>query len=416
MSISVSAVGLIVEYNPLHNGRVHHYTRAKEISGAEYSVAVLSGPFLQRGEPGIVSKFARAEMALAMGADLVIELPVSYAVQPAEWFAYGGVALLHATGVVDSLCFGTESGTLDLLLPLSRTLAEESPELQERIGFHLREGMNYPAAYSRAAAAAAGMPENENEILEVLQKPNHTLGLHYLIALNRLKSPIRPYTIPRIHAGYHDEMPSHSAVASATAVRRMLLTQDLSAAAPYLPASTLDILGREFREGRGPVTWESLRAPLMHLLLTSSPQELESYHEVTEGLEHRLKKLIYTLKEASAAELLQALKTKRYTHTKLQRMITHILLRHGKDVMSPSSLAEGPGYIRVLGFSSGGQMLLKRMKQTASLPVIVRPSSFEHPQLELDLRASAAYANAYPSPDVHQMFRDYLETPIRWST
>ncbi|MCJ8010555.1 nucleotidyltransferase [Paenibacillus sp. KQZ6P-2] len=409
----MSAVGLIVEYNPLHNGHVHHYTRAKEISGAEYSVAILSGPFLQRGEPGIVSKFARAEMALAMGADLVIELPAAYATQPAEWFAYGGVALLHATGVVDSLCFGTESGTLDLLLPLSHTLAEESPELQERISFHLREGMNYPAAYSRAAAAAAGFPGEESEVLQVLQKPNHTLGLHYLIALNRLKSPIRPFTIPRIHAGYHDEMPAHSAVASATAVRRMLLTQDLSAAAPYLPESTLSILSREFREGRGPVTWDSFRGVLMHLLLTSSPQDLASLHEVTEGLEHRLQRLIYTLKEPKVDELLQALKTKRYTHTKLQRMLAHILLRHTKAQMSPSALAHGPGYLRVLGFSRGGQMLLKKMKKTASLPVIVKPSSFEHPQLELDLRASAAYANAFPSPEMHSIFRDYLEAPIR---
>lgn len=409
----MSAVGLIVEYNPLHNGHVHHYTRAKEITGAEHSVAVLSGPFLQRGEPGIVSKFARAEMALAMGADLVIELPVSYAVQPAEWFAYGGVALLHATGVVDSLCFGTESGSLDLLLPVSRLLADESPELQERISIHLREGMNYPAAYSKAAAAAAGIGGSEEELLQMLQKPNHTLGLHYLIALHRLKSAIRPFTIPRIHAGYHDEMPSHSAIASATAVRRMLLTQDVDAAAPYLPESTLRILSREFREGRGPVTWESFRGPLMHLLLTSSAQELETLHEVTEGLENRLKRALYALKQPTTEALLAALKTKRYTHTKLQRMLTHILLRHTKAEMSPATLAAGPGYIRVLGFSRAGQGLLKTMKKTAALPVLVKPTSFDHPQLELDLRVSAAYANAYPAPDVRQMFRDYFEAPIR---
>lgn len=413
VELSVSVVGLIVEYNPLHNGHVHHYTRAKEISGADYSVAILSGPFLQRGEPGIISKFARAEMALAMGVDLVIELPASYAVQPAEWFAHGSAALLHATGIVDSLCFGTESGTLDLLLPLSRMLAEESPELQEQINFHLSAGMNYPAAYSRAAAAVMGFPGEESELLQVLQKPNHTLGLHYLIALNRLNSSIRPFTIPRIHAGYHDEMPAHSAVASATAVRRMLLTQDLNAAAPYLPESTLSILCREFEEGRGPVTWESFRGTLMHLLLTSSPQYLESLHEVTEGLEHRLKRLIYSLKEPHVDELLQALKTKRYTHTKLQRMLAHILLRHTKEEMAPSVLSRGPGYLRVLGFSSGGQKLLKQMKKTATLPVIVKPSSIEHPQLELDLRTSAAYANAFPRPEVRDIFRDYLEGPIR---
>lgn len=411
----MSAVGLIVEYNPLHNGHVHHFAKAKEISGAEHTVAILSGPFLQRGEPGIVSKFARAEMALAMGADLVIELPVAYAVQPAEWFAFGAAALLDATGVVDSLCFGTESGTLDLLLPLSRILADESAELQERIGFHLNEGMNYPAAYSRAAAAAAGFAGMEQEILDVLQQPNHTLGLHYLIALKRLGSRVRPLTIPRIHAGYHDEMPAHAKIASATAVRKLLLEQDLSAAAPYLPESTLGIIDREFREGRGPITWGSFRGPLLNLLLTSSPRDLAAFHEVTEGLEYRLRRVLPGLGKPEVAELLQALKTKRYTHTKLQRMLTHILLRHTKEEMSAPALAAGPGYLRVLGFSSGGRELLKKMKKTASLPVIVKPSSFEHPQLELDLQASAAYANAFPNPETRHMFRDYLEAPIRFS-
>ncbi|WP_339321359.1 nucleotidyltransferase [Paenibacillus sp. FSL W8-0194] len=411
----MTAVGIIVEYNPLHNGHVHHYNEAKRLSGAEHAVAVLSGPFLQRGEPGIVSKFARAEMALAMGADLVIELPAAYAVQPAEWFAYGAVSLLHATGVVDSLCFGTESGSLDLLLPLARALSEESQELRERIACHLGEGMNYPAAYSRAAAEAVGLPREKSDVLRIIQQPNHTLGLHYLIALNRLDSPIRPLTIPRIHADYHDQQPSHAAIASATAVRKMILEQGVAAVRPYVPETTFRILDREFREGRGPVTWNSFRGALMHILLTSSPENLAEYHEVTEGLEHRLRRAVFSLKEPDVDELLKALKTKRYTHTKLQRMLAQILLRHTKREMSPEALAKGPGYLRVLGFNGNGQRLLKQMKKTAALPVIVKPSSFEHPQLTLDLRASAAYANAFPHPDTQSMFRDYLEAPIRYT-
>lgn len=409
----MTAVGIIVEYNPLHNGHVHHYNRAKEISGAKYSIAVLSGPFLQRGEPGIVSKYARTEMALAMGADLVIELPTAYAVQPAEWFAYGGVSLLHATGIVDSICFGTESGTLDLLLPLARMLAHESEELQNSISHYLGQGMSYPAAYSAGAAALAGSHSAPGDVLKLLQQPNHTLGLHYLIALKRLGSSIQPFTIPRIHAGYHDTSPSHKAIASATAIRRMLLEQNLTAAAPYIPEFTLDILRREFAAGRGPITWESFRQPLMHLLLTSSPDGLSSLHEVTEGLEYRLHRLLPTLTAADVTGLLQALKTKRYTHTKLQRMLVHILLQHTKDQLSPSRLAEGPGYLRVLGFSKGGQQLLKQMKKTASLPVVVKPASFAHAQQDLDLRAFAAYANAYASPSPREMYRDYFEPPIR---
>lgn len=130
---TVATVGIIAEYNPLHNGHVHHFTEAKRISGADRSVVIMSGPFTQRGEPAAVSKRARTEMALHMGADLVIELPVAYAVQPAEWFAFGAVSLLEATGVVDSLCFGSEAGTLGVLLPLAGFLAEESSALKEEI-------------------------------------------------------------------------------------------------------------------------------------------------------------------------------------------------------------------------------------------------------------------------------------------
>ncbi|GAB6988862.1 nucleotidyltransferase [Paenibacillus pini] len=408
----MATVGLIVEYNPLHNGHVHHYTRSKEITGAESSVAVLSGPFLQRGEPGIVSKFARTEMALAMGADLIIELPVAYAPQPAEWFAYGAVSLLSATGIVDSLCFGTESGSLDLLLPLSKMLAQESGEMKDAIASFLSEGMSYPAAYSAAAAAMAVNLGEEDDLRKLLQQPNHTLGLHYLIALQRIGSPIHPFTIPRLHAGYHDDAPAHATITSATAVRRMLLEQDLQAAAPYLPSFTLDILRREFEAGRGPMTWESFRQPLMQLLLTERPQALSELHEVTEGLEYRLQRLLPTLSDPSVGALLQALKTKRYTHTKLQRMLVHILLQHTQTEMTQASLTRGPGYIRVLGFSGRGQELLKTMKKTASLPIVVKPPSMRDDQLELDLRASAAYANAYKHPLTKEIFRDYFMPPI----
>ncbi|WP_163879114.1 nucleotidyltransferase [Paenibacillus favisporus] len=408
----MSAVGLIVEYNPLHNGHVHHYTRAKEVTGAEHAVAVLSGPFLQRGEPGIVSKYARAEMALAMGVDLVIELPAAYAVQPAEWFAYGAVALLNATGVVDSVCFGTESGTLEVLQPLARMLAHESDELQGLIAHYLGQGMSYPSAYAAAAEALAGSGGWKEGILQLLHKPNHTLGLHYLIALERLGSRMRPYTIPRIHAGYHDEVPGHTNIASATAVRRMLLGPAPDEAAPYLPATTLAILKREFAAGRGPITWESFRQPLLHLLLTTPPEQLAALHEVTEGLEHRLGKLLPVLTGADVAGLLAALKTKRYTHTKLQRMLVHILLRHSKEQLAPARLAEGPGYLRVLGFNKTGQALLKQMKKTASLPVVMKPSAFSHDQLDLDLRAAAAYANAYAAPSPDDWYRDYMQPPV----
>lgn len=378
-------------------------------------VAVMSGPFLQRGEPAIVNKFARAEMALEMGVDLVIELPVSYAVQPAEWFAYGAVALLEATGVVDSLCFGSESGTLELLRPIAASVANESEELKELLGSRLEQGLSYPTAYSQAVHAllqhnAGCSPE---ELAQLLQQPNNTLGLHYLIALQRLGSSITPYTIARESAGYHDPSPSHSAIASATAIRRMILKQELDAAAPYVPEAVLAILQREFSSDRGPVTWESFRQPLFHQLFTHTAAELAQIQEVNEGLEHRIISSLQQLTQPDVELLLGNLKTKRYTHTKLQRMLTHILLNHSKESMSRQSLQSGPGYLRVLGFSPQGQQLLKQMKKKASLPLVVKPSALDHPQLQLDIRASAVYANAYASPVKQELFQDYLFPPIR---
>ncbi|SMF81234.1 Predicted nucleotidyltransferase [Paenibacillus uliginis N3/975] len=409
----MKTVGIIVEYNPLHNGHVLHYTRSKEITGAEAVVAVMSGPFLQRGEPALVNKRARTEMALRMGVDLVIELPTTYAVQPAEWFAYGACALLNATGVVDCLSFGSESGTLQDILPLAERLAEESGELRQEIAKRMSSGSNFPSAYAAAAAAVTGASETSiHTLTQLLSQPNNSLGLHYLIALKRLGSQIVPYTIPRDSAQYHDLVPAAPSIASATSVRKLILESGLDSVASYVPDYTLDILHREFAEGLGPMDWERFRQPMFHALFTQDVAKLELYHEVTEGLEHRIHRLLPQLAEPTVESLLDALKTKRYTRTKLQRMLLHILLHHNKSEMTRKQLEEGPGYIRILGFSATGRALLKKMKETASLPVIVRPSTFNHPHLARDLEAAAIYANACPKPSVSAMFSDYFLPPV----
>ncbi|MFC7679741.1 nucleotidyltransferase [Paenibacillus sp. GCM10028914] len=409
----MKTVGIIVEYNPLHNGHVLHYTRSKEITNAEAVVAVMSGPFLQRGEPALVSKRARTEMALHMGVDLVIELPAVYAVQPAEWFAYGAVSLLHGTGIVDCLSFGSETGSLQDIIPLAESLAVESGELQDEISRQMSSGSNFPTAYATAAAAITGASEaSTHQLAQLLSQPNNSLGLHYLIALRRLQSNIVPYTIPRESANYHDEVPSNEFIASATSIRKLIFENGLDSVSSFIPKYTLDILHREFAEGLGPMDWEKFRQPLFHTLLSHDKTELESFHEVTEGLEHRILRLLPQLDKPTVEALLSALKTKRYTRTKLQRMLLHILLNHKKTEMNRTMLSQGPGYIRVLGFSDKGRILLKQMKKTASIPVVMRPSAYSHPYLTKDLKAAAIYASACPNPAVAAMFSDYLMPPV----
>lgn len=405
----MKVAGIIVEYNPLHYGHLLHLQRTREKTECDAIVAVMSGGFTQRGEPAIFSKWARTEMALHAGCDLVIELPSAYTVQPAEWFAYGAVSLLEATGLVDSLVFGSESGSLSPLKALADLLTNESPELRLLIQNHLKEGISYPAALGQAVASLYSIPDQATSLLD---QPNNTLGLQYMIALNRLNSSILPETIQREQSQYHDLQPTHEQIASATAVRRLLFS-DVQQATPYLPASTMSIIEREIAAGRGPVKLDQLWQSLFQQITTHSPQQLAQYYDMSEGLEYRFKKILPTLQNYSITDLMTALKTKRYTYTRLQRLIAHLLLGHTKSVLSIEQLEQGPSYIRVLGFTDTGRELLRQMKKTASLPVITKPTDTDHVHMELDIRASAIQASCFAVQQSSTLYSDYRRSPIR---
>lgn len=413
-------VGIIVEYNPLHNGHVHHFEASMRAAKADACIAVMSGHFLQRGEPAIVNKWARTEMALRMGVDVVIELPVAYACQPAEWFAYGAVRLLDATGVVDALCFGSEGGSLEPLARLAKALHREDSSFRSLMQEELKHGVSYPAAYAAAArrfGVSGPMPP--------MDQPNAILGLHYLMALERLQSPIEPLATPRRMAGYYQADITDSAIASATALRQMLFRSgwrapepdDLQSIAPYVPASTLEILQREMEAGRGPLCWEHFALPLFSQLLSRTEEELRSIHEVTEGLEYRLKDVLCRMPPdppSPVEELLALLKTKRYTRTKLQRMLLRILLGHPRAALERDRLQAGPPCLRILGFSSKGRVLLKQMRQTAALPVITRAAAAEDPSwLDMDIRAGSVYSLGYSLLTPGQWQRDFREPPLQ---
>lgn len=419
----MKTVGIIVEYNPLHNGHVHHFKASRETAGAEACIAVMSGHFLQRGEPAVVNKWARTEMALHMGADVVIELPVAYACQPAEWFAYGAVKLLDATGVVDALCFGSEDGALEPLARLAELLHQEDDFFRTLLQKELKQGASYPAAYAAAAGRFGG--SGPAGPLPPLDQPNTILGLHYLLALKRLQSPIVPLTVARREARFHQSDITATSIASATALRKLLFStgwqspdvKALETIAPYVPSYTMDILLREYAAGRGPLCWEHFAQPLFAQLLSRPEEELRQLHEVTEGLENRIKQCLSQLPADAASpveSLLDLLKTKRYTRTKLQRVLLRILLGHSQQSLSRESLQAGPACIRVLGFSAKGRTLLKRMRTTASLPVLTRAAAADDPAwLGMDIRAGAVYSLGYRNLDPSQWLRDFKEPPLQ---
>ncbi|WP_128894286.1 nucleotidyltransferase [Longirhabdus pacifica] len=407
----MNTVGIIVEYNPLHNGHVHHFQQAKQTANADAVIAVMSGNFLQRGEPSIVNKWARTEMALHMGVDVVIELPVMFASQPAEWFAYGAVSALHATGVVQHLCFGSESGEIEWIKQLAKQLSQEPEKFKQKLQQTLKQGINYPQAYSQTVREFSMV----NTPIAQLVQPNNTLGLHYCIALERLQSSINPLTIARTNADYNQQDITHQNIASATAIRKHMMNDihSLKEVQDYMPHYTYDILKKEWEQGRAPMDWEQFAAPLFHILTVYSSYQLQEIYEVQEGLEHRLKQSLFQLEAPSVQHLLSKIKTKRYTLTKLQRMLVRILLQHSKEMINASTLAQGVPYLRILGFSEKGRTLLKQMKKTATVPVITNVDRTFSTIGQLDLQAAAAYALAYPEINQQDVKRDFIQAPLR---
>ncbi|MGO0061790.1 nucleotidyltransferase [Brevibacillus fluminis] len=405
----MKTVGLVVEYNPLHNGHYYHYTEAKRVTGADACAIVMSGNFLQRGEPALLSKWARAEMALQAGIDLVIELPLPFSCATAELFALGAVSVLDRIGVVDSLCFGSESGEIGWISELAELLAEEPEAFSRSLKAHLGEGLSYPTAYARAASELLGhngSPEAD------LASPNNILGLNYLLALKRLGSRIQPATIKRQKAGYHQTTITDAQIASATAIRKLIFGDDagFDELAPYVPPTTLAIMQREFALGRGPINWERFRHPLFHRLLQLSPEEIAGYHEVGEGIEHRLKAA--ARQAGTVAELVAATKNKRYTWNRIQRMLTAVLLDMKKSTMAELSLKNGAPYARILGFSKVGKQLLHEAKKKSSIPLITKVTDGLHPMLDMEIAAAAVYSLAQPEPGDRPFTAEYRRPPI----
>ena len=212
----MKTAAIIAEYNPFHMGHRYHINATRELTGADYVIAVMSGDFVQRGEPACTDKYFRTRMALMGGADLVIELPVFYAIASAESFAAGGVALLHELGCIDHLSFGSEWAGLSDYEPYVRLFAREGEAYQSLLKSYLKEGVTYPVARSRAAAAL--LPDACPE--RFLKEPNHILGLEYLKALSRSGSDIKPIVVIRKDARYHDEQLQCGAFSSAAAIRK----------------------------------------------------------------------------------------------------------------------------------------------------------------------------------------------------
>jgi len=412
----MTALGIIAEFNPFHNGHLHLLQAAKKAVPDAPIVCVMSGNFLQRGEAAWCSKWSRAAMALHAGADLILELPVCFAVRSAYYFARGAIQLLAQTGIITHLVFGSESGNLNELQKISAVISNESPEYQMILKQHLSRGYSFARARSLTLQKIIDNPQ----LNDLLLQPNNILALEYLRVLNELHSSIIALTFPRQGTGYHSNKLSDWA--SASAIRAALdKEQNLAAIASSVPPYTLQILAEEISHGRAPIEAETLHQSILLKLRLSSAAELADIYEVEEGLENRIVKA--ALQSVNLAELKQKIKSKRFSQSRINRILLYCLWELDKAQIIRFDEC-GPQYLHVLGFSPSGQKILQEIKSQTDLPIFSRGSDFKKAcrqtnqpmlteMLALDRQASDVYSLLYPDPAVRTGGLDFTTSPVR---
>lgn len=397
--------GVIVEYNPFHNGHVYHVESARNKTDADCVIAVMSGNFLQRGEPSIIDKWHRTNAALQKGVDLVIELPYVFAVQHADLFAKGAILTLNALNV-QFVCFGSENGEIQPFKEAYKTFKKQQDQFQSSLKAHLKLGLSFPEASRRAYENI-----NLNSKQLDLTKPNNILGFSYLKAIYDHSASIKPVTIKRTKSNYHDEQIEHQ-IASATSIRKEIftnntLTENVKRAIPNV---TLQALTSYFHKTNVYHHWEHYFPYLQHVVFTHSAAELKNIHGVEEGMENRLK---HTVKKARSFEhWMELLKTKRYTWTRLQRMFVHLLTNTKKhELESIHTLTEVP-YIRVLGMNDIGKLYLNSIKKEIETPIVTKLQSLQHPFLEIEERAMNSYYVAIDTERRPSVNKQDITSPI----
>lgn len=348
-------IGVVAEYNPFHNGHYYHLQATKEITGAEYCVAVISGNFTQRGDTSIVNKWAKAYMAICGGADLVIELPTVYSISSAENFASGAVKILDNLKVVDAISFGAEANDLATLNNIANVLYEEPKAYTNILSHELKKGISYPAARENALM----MYLNDiKRYANTLSSPNNILAIEYLKALKIQKSKLEPIMIRRKKVYYNDNKIVDD-FASATAIRKLLQDGEYANLRKVIPRSSYTIIGQESRKGGMVLSLSKYEKEIIYTLRKMTVEEIADLPDVSEGLQFAIKN---AANEANnLKDLISNIKSKRYTQTRIQRILLYALLGIDKKLMENSRKVVP--YVRVLGFTQKGKSLLSEISR-----------------------------------------------------
>ena len=359
-------LGIIAEYNPFHNGHLYHLETSKKLTDADYTVAIISGNFTQRGSTSIVDKWSKTKMALENGIDLVIELPVLYSISSAENFADGAIKILNSLGIVNYLSFGAETSDISILNNIANILCSEHEEYKNLLSIELEKGLSFPKARENALLdyiknTDDNVPENRiidfEKYSKVLSSPNNILGIEYLKALKKYKSSIKPVCISRFKSEYNSSSFSEN-IASATAIRELIKNKNFDTIKNVIPLESYSILVDCINSGCIVPDLNCFEKEIIYTLRKMSIEEIASIPDISEGLEFSIKKAVNSCNNIN--EFLDIVKSKRYTITRLQRILLYALLGISKEDMQLSKKVGKP-YVRVLGFNDNGKKLVSEI-------------------------------------------------------
>ncbi len=382
-------LGIITEYNPFHNGHLYHLKKSKEITNCDYTICIMSGNFTQRGSCSLIDKWSKANMAIANGVDLVIELPVLYATSSAENFAYGSIKILNSLKIVNDICFGSECSDINILNNIADIFYTEPKEWKAILTKELKKGISFPKARQTATLkyliSVQNLKLNQEKLLDyenILHSPNNILGIEYIKALKKIHSHITPYTIKRTECNYNSTSVNGN-IASSTAIREIIKSKNINILPNLMPESSYQILAKNIEQGHIVTDIFRYEKEILYTLRKMDIAEISCLPDVTEGLENILKKAANSCN--NLIEFLEIVKSKRYTSTRIQRILLYCLIGITKNDMELSKKISP--YVRVLAMNQNGKHLLSKIcKTNPTLDIITSVKKFEDSCTNEDLK------------------------------
>ena len=384
-------LGIIAEYNPFHNGHKYHFEQSKKKSNCDYTIAIISGNFTQRGSCSIIDKWSKAKMAIDNGIDLVIELPVLYSISSAENFAYGSIKILDSLNVVNEISFGAECDDINILNKIADVLYNEPNEFKSYLYDELSKGISFPKA--RQYALNKFLNSNYTDIIN---SPNNILGIEYLKALKKINSTIKPFIVKRNQSS-HNDLTINNNLASSSAIRNIINqnSYDYNLLASIMPKNCCDILINNIKQGTYVNNIFSFEKEIIYMLRKLSVEEIANLPDVNEGLENSIKKAVNSCNNLT--DFLSIIKSKRFTLTRLQRILLYSLLDITKNDITISKNATP--YIRILDFSLKGKTLISKIaKANPNINIVTSVKKFQD--------------NCEDSILLHMLEKDILATNI----